>query len=84
MFLLKHLMHFPPGIVLVASHEFGCAIYVCPCMCVHICVCVCVYNSWPRCVACRTLVPRGMAPMPPGLGAPSLNNWTAREVPVIF
>ena len=34
------------------------------------------------CMACRILVPQpGMEPMTPGVGAQSLNHWTAREVP---
>ena len=33
-------------------------------------------------MACRILVPQpGMEPMTPGVGAQSLNHWTAREVP---
>ena len=37
----------------------------------------------PRHVAYGILVPRpGIEPMPPALGAWSLNHWTAREVPV--
>ena len=37
---------------------------------------------WPRCVACRILVPQlGIKPVPPTLGARSLNHWTAREAP---
>ena len=32
--------------------------------------------------ACWVLAPRpGIKPMPPALGAQSLNHWTAREVP---
>ena len=34
------------------------------------------------CMACRILVPQpGMEPVTPGVGAQSLNHWTAREVP---
>ena len=37
---------------------------------------------WPRCVACRILVPPpGMEPVPPAVEAQSPNHWTAREVP---
>ena len=38
---------------------------------------------WPRRAACGILVPRpGIEPVPPALGAWSLNHWAAREVPV--
>ena len=37
---------------------------------------------WPCPAACRILVPRpGIEPLPPPLGAQSLNHWTAWEVP---
>ena len=37
---------------------------------------------WPFCVTCRILVlPPGIAPWPPALGAWSLSRWTTREVP---
>ena len=36
---------------------------------------------WPQQVAGGILVPHpGIEPMPPALGAQSLNHWTAREV----
>ena len=36
---------------------------------------------WPRCMACRILVPKpGTEPMSPALTAQSLNHWTTREV----
>ena len=39
----------------------------------------------PRHAACRILVPRpGIKPMPPALGAQSLNHWAAREVPLKY
>ena len=41
--------------------------------------------SWPRRVACGVLVPRpGIEPVPPALGARSLNHWTARQVPGVI
>ena len=37
---------------------------------------------WPYLAACRILVPQpGMEPLPPTLGAQTLNHWTTREVP---
>ena len=37
---------------------------------------------WPCHVAYGSLVPRpGIEPVSPGVGARSLNHWTAREVP---
>ena len=37
---------------------------------------------WPHRTACRILVPRPrIEPVPPALGAWSLNHWTTREVP---
>ena len=40
---------------------------------------------WPCHVACRILVPRqGIEPVSPAVEAPSLNHWTAREVPLPF
>ena len=37
---------------------------------------------WLHCAACEILAPRpGIEPMPPALGARSLNHWTTREVP---
>ena len=39
---------------------------------------------WPRCTACRILVPRpGIEPGPPAVEAPSPNHWTAREFPLL-
>ena len=39
---------------------------------------------WLHSVACKILVPQpGIKPMPPAVEAPSLNKWTAREVPKI-
>ena len=36
---------------------------------------------WPRCMACRILVPKpGTEPMSPALTAQSLDHWTTREV----
>ena len=36
-------------------------------------------------MACRILIlPPGMEPKPPALGARSLNHWTTREVPFLF
>ena len=44
-------------------------------------VVVCLF--WPCHAACRILVSwPGIKPTQPALGAESLNNWTAREVPV--
>ena len=38
---------------------------------------------WPRCAACRILVPRpGIEPVPPAVEAHNLNHWNAREVPI--
>ena len=38
---------------------------------------------WPRCAACRTLVPwPGIEPVPPSVEAYNLNHWNAREVPI--
>ena len=43
---------------------------------------LCFLFFWPRQAACGILVPRpGIKPVPPALGARSLNHWTAREVP---
>ena len=36
---------------------------------------------WPCHAACGILVQPGIKPMPPALGAQSLNHWTTREVP---
>ena len=38
---------------------------------------------WLRHAACEILVPRpGIKPVPPALGARSVNHWAAREVPI--
>ena len=40
---------------------------------------------WPHYAACGILVPRpGIEPVPPALGAQSLNHWTTREVPLYW
>ena len=40
-----------------------------------------LYIFIPHCAACGILVPpQGIKPMPPELGARSLNHWTTREV----
>ena len=40
---------------------------------------------WPRCTACRILVPRpGIEPTPPAVEVRSLNHWTAREFPPLL
>ena len=40
---------------------------------------------WLRCMSCGMLVPRpGIEPVPPALGAQSLNHWTTREVPAVL
>ena len=39
----------------------------------------------PHRIACRILVPLlGIKPMPPALGAQTLNHWTAREVSTLL
>ena len=46
----------------------------------HKCVLFC-FCFWPRHVACGILVPQPrIEPVPPALGACSLNLWTAKEV----
>ena len=48
-----------------------------------------LFYFWPcpcgvHCVACGILVPQpGIEPVPPALGAQSLNHGTAREVPMV-
>ena len=40
---------------------------------------------WLRCATCGILVPQsGIEPVPPALGAWSLNHLTAREIPVLL
>ena len=40
---------------------------------------------WPHRVACGILIPLpGVKPVPPALGARSLNHWTAREFPLFL
>ena len=42
-----------------------------------------IFIFWPHRTAHRILVPRpGIEPVPPALEAQSLNQWTAREVPI--
>ena len=44
-----------------------------------------VFCFWPHRASGRFLVPQqGIEPVPPALGAQSLNHWTAREVPEGF
>ena len=44
-----------------------------------------LFFFWPHCAACGMLVPQpGIEPMPPALGAQSLNHWTTREVALNF
>ena len=50
-----------------------------------ICLFVYLFIFRLHCVACGILAPRpGIEPMPPALGAQSLNHWTTREVPAFF
>ena len=52
------------------------------------CRMVCVaffFFFWLRCATCGILVPQsGIEPVPPALGAWSLNHLTAREIPVLL
>ena len=56
-----------------------------------VCVCVCVafvlfcFVFLLCCTACGILLPQaGIEPMPPALGAQSLDHWAAREVATNF
>ena len=43
-----------------------------------------VFFFWSPRAACGILVPQPeIKPVPPALGAQSLNHWTAREVPIL-
>ena len=50
----------------------------------YYCIFFCFWPHW-RCEGCGALVPPpGIKPMPPALGAWSLNHWSSREVPILL